>query len=54
MIYNEGDEVKEDEMDETYRMHGRDEKCIQHFSRKPWKEGRTLGDLGFCRKIILK
>ena len=22
MVYNEGDEVKEDEMDETHRMHG--------------------------------
>jgi hypothetical protein len=35
MIYNEGREVKEDEVDETHRMHGGDEKCIQHLSRKP-------------------
>jgi hypothetical protein len=41
-------------MDKTCSMHGRDEKCIQNFSRKTSREKTALGDLGVNGKIILK
>jgi hypothetical protein len=32
------DNVMEDELDMTCSTHGRDDKCIQNFSREMWRE----------------
>jgi hypothetical protein len=37
-----------------YNMHGRDDKCIQDFSCKTWREETTWGDLSVDGRIILK
>jgi hypothetical protein len=39
-LVTQGD-VKEDEMGGACSSHGRDEKCIQHFGRKTWREETT-------------
>jgi len=36
-----GDQGQEDEVGETYSIHGGDQKCIDNFSRKTWKEDTT-------------
>jgi hypothetical protein len=35
------DQIKEDEMQRAYSTHLRDEKCIQSFGRKIWREETT-------------
>jgi len=44
-----GEKVKEDEMDGASSINGRDEKCVQNFDRKTWRE-----DIGVDWKIILE
>jgi hypothetical protein len=36
-----GDHVKEDEIDGTCTTHGSDEKCMQKFGWKTWREETT-------------
>jgi hypothetical protein len=42
MKYYYGNQIKEDEIGETCSAHGRREKCIQNFCRKP--EGKRRQD----------
>jgi len=35
------DQIKEDEMGVACSAHGRNEKCMQYFGRKTWKEDTT-------------
>jgi hypothetical protein len=39
--YNQGDQIKENEMDGACSTHARDDKCLQSFSRIAWREETT-------------
>ena len=40
--YYDTDQISEDEMDSSCRMHERNEKCVQNFSRKTGMEDICL------------